>query len=86
MFSGCNTLQELNARRRELQAQGKSAVEVNSAYNKARKELMMASTPDYRVLTKEPCIVPAKQVYGTYVHNGACAANEIAVIGEEVYI
>lgn len=86
MFSECNTLQELNMRRRELQAQGRPAVEVNSAYNKARKELVMASTPDYRVLAKEPCVVPDKQIYGTYVHSGACAANEIAVIGEEVYI
>lgn len=47
MFDNCNSLQELNARRRELLLSGTPAASVNAAYNRAKQALVSAA-PSYR--------------------------------------
>ena len=86
MFQGCNTLEQLNARRRELVQSGKPVAEVNAAYNKARKDVMSA-TPDYKQVVTFTFVPATPRGYFAYpLKEGAAKKNELIIGDGVIYI
>ena len=59
MFSDCNTLADLNARRIKLSTEGIDLIDINNAYNSRRQEILTSHKPFVKLT---PIIVKAEEV------------------------
>ena len=84
MFSGCNTLSDINMRRQELIRGGKDPKEVNAAYNKAKKQLLDVR-PTFRKIPTYTCKIPEPRLFTPIPFTKQpCGVAEIIVTKEGV--
>ena len=86
MFENCNTLEQLNARRRELVQGGTPVTTVNAAYNKARKELMDAKPVFRHVATYFAKPATPRGYVAHPIKEGFAEKNELIMGDGVIYI
>lgn len=86
MFETCGSLAELNRERQHLMRSGANAMEVNAAYNRAKKRLL-EETPSYR---KIPTYTGEADSVGVFMPfpmlSGKGRPNEIIITPEGVLL
>lgn len=86
MFETCGSLEELNKERQRRMHSGTDAMEVNAAYNRAKKRLL-EDTPSYR---KIPCYTGEIGSVGVFMPlpmlSGKGKPNEIIITPEGVLL
>lgn len=87
MFENCTTLEQLNAKRRELVQSGTPVTEVNAAYNKARQQLMSAKPTYRKVASYTAGAIPTPRGYVAHaIKEGMAKKNELIMGDGVIYI
>lgn len=86
MFDSCRTLEELNRERQVCMRSGAQPLEVNSAYNKAKRRLL-EDTPTYRKIPSYTGVAESIEAFTPFpILSGKGRPNEIIVTPEGVLL
>lgn len=86
MFETCSTLSDLNEERQRLTRSGAPLMEVNAAYNKAKRRLL-EDTPSYRKIPTYTGVADCVGMFTPFPFlKGRGAPNEIVITPEGVLL